>query len=258
MPGKPVNIGRGLRIAFAYYRARIAHLAGAFADSSDIVAVPSIVSVTCDNGAEFDATDCSERTAEARRGTFDATALAAEAAALPEKAPADVMTRREFWRLHYRIASAEAEQFGADETRAAELAEAIEDSRLRLSGMCNFEIGARRRDIRKAEAEARRQAEAAEREAEKAAAIAAAEAEAAAIAEAEAPRLQLVVAEAAEQPAEAEAPAEQPAPEADRAPAVALAARASAARLASRFLASTSLGAPVVRFAVAPRLGASA
>ncbi|KGT73709.1 hypothetical protein MA20_42950 [Bradyrhizobium japonicum] len=248
LPGKPLNIGRGLRIAFAYYRARIARTAGAFSADSDIVTIPAIASIACDNGAEFDATDCSERTAEARRGTFDATALAAEAEAIPEKAPDGAVTRAEFWRVHYRIAMAEAEQSGADETPAAELAATVEDCRLRLSGMCNFEIGARRRAIDKAEAEARRQAEAAAKAEAKAARVAAyLERRRARIAaaEAEAPRLRLVTA--------AEARAEQPAA-ADVAPA----ARSAAPRLAARFLASTSLGAPIARLPVAPRFGASA
>ncbi|MDI2074500.1 hypothetical protein [Bradyrhizobium sp. Mp27] len=235
LPGKPLNIGRGLRIAFAYYRARIARAAaGAFSADSYIVTIPAIASIACDNGAEFDATDCSERTAEARRGTFDAIALTAEAEALPEKAPDEGLTRTEFMRLQYGIALAEAEQAGADESRAAELSARIEDRRLRLSGMSRLEIDVRRMDI---QAEARRQADAAALAAEKAAE--------AAKAEAEAPRLRLVTA--------AEAPAEQPAA-ADVAPA----ARPAAPRLAARFLASTSLGAPVARLPLAPRFGASA
>lgn len=70
--GKAVNIGRGLRIAFAYYRARIAYKAAkAGCEYSDCVAIPDIVSVTCDvTGAEYDAADCNDRTAAARAGTF--------------------------------------------------------------------------------------------------------------------------------------------------------------------------------------------
>lgn len=79
LPGKPLNIGRALRVAIAFYQCRIAGRMGANSDSAHVVAVPGILSATCETtGAEFDPADCSARTADARAGSFDyAAALAA-------------------------------------------------------------------------------------------------------------------------------------------------------------------------------------
>ncbi|MGY4224355.1 hypothetical protein ACVMIH_001716 [Bradyrhizobium sp. USDA 4503] len=256
LPGKPVNIGRGLRVAFAFYRARIAREFGkASAIGSDCVNVPAIVSAVCDaTGAEYGADECNAKTAEFRRGGFDHVALSAEASALPEKAEAGELTRADFYRAQYLIASAEAEILaGANEDRAAELGAQINDYRARLGGLSWLEIEARRRAaIREAKAAAKAEAEAmaeagrrAEQEAEARAA--------AAKAEAEAPRLRLV----ADNPASVETAAAPSLPDTANSLPVAPAPK-SAAPLpvapsrAARFLASSSLGAPRHSLPVAP------
>ncbi|WP_157113135.1 hypothetical protein [Bradyrhizobium embrapense] len=253
LPGKPVNIGRGLRVAFAFYRARIAREFGkASAIGSDCVAVPAIVSVACDvAGAEYSAEECNARTAEFRRGRFDHIALSAEASALPETAEAGELTRADFYRGHYLIASAEAEILaGANEDHAAELGAQIADYRSRLGGMAWLEIEARRRAIiRAAEAEAKAAAKAeaeAGRRAEQ-------EAEArAAAAEAEASRLRLVAdnsasveTASASLPDTADSLPVAPAPKS-------IAPIPVAPSRAARFLASSSLGAPRPSLPVAP------
>ncbi|WP_171947578.1 hypothetical protein [Bradyrhizobium erythrophlei] len=255
LPGKPVNIGRGLRVAFAFYRARIAREFGkASAIGSDCVAVPSIISAICDaTGAEYPAEECNARTAEYRRGRFDHVALSAEASALPETAEAGGLTRADFYRGHYLIASAEAEILaGADEERAAELGAQIADYRSRLGGMAWLEIEARRRAIvRAAEAEAKAAAKA-EAEAGRRAEQEAEARAAAAKAEAEAPRLRLVAdnsagveTAAASLPDTADSLPVAPAPN-SAAPIPVAPSRAA------RFLASSSLGAPRPSLPVAP------
>jgi hypothetical protein len=84
-PGKPFNIGRGVRVAIAFYRARIAALVGrpfmthrSFNDAGAElppwdahVSVPDIARVErLDTGETVDAYECSTRTAELRRGTW--------------------------------------------------------------------------------------------------------------------------------------------------------------------------------------------
>lgn len=97
LPGKPINIARALRVALAFYRARIArNVAGMHSDGSDCIAVPEIVAAVCDNGAEFDPADCNAKTAERRGGMFDRLAVAAAATAFPEAERAEFMRRRYF------------------------------------------------------------------------------------------------------------------------------------------------------------------
>jgi hypothetical protein len=249
LPGKPINIGRGLRVAFAFYRARIAReYAGASVIGSDCVNVPAIVSAVCEaTGAEYNASQCNEKTAAARLGGFDHIALVASAEALPVKSDCGDLIRGEFYRAHYLIAQAMRESAEANGETAAELSARIEDCGLRLSGMSQIEIATRRREIVKA---ARKAAEA-EAKAERDAAHAAEIAEAERTAEAEAPRLALVASNAA--PAEPVAvAAEAPAAEAEPAEIPAADSPWVAPSRAARFLASTSLGAPAARLPVAP------
>lgn len=85
MPGKAVNIGRGLRIALAFYQCRISRRMGFFSDDSAIVNVPEFVSISCETtGDEFDVADCNARTAELRAGSFNLATATADAAILPE------------------------------------------------------------------------------------------------------------------------------------------------------------------------------
>ncbi len=98
LPGKPVNLGRALKVAFAYYRGRMAHRCGAFSETASIVAVPEIVSAICETtGAVYDPADCSARTAELRSGSFD---YAATLATAPEGAE-----RADYLRTAYLVAS---------------------------------------------------------------------------------------------------------------------------------------------------------
>ncbi|NEV75486.1 hypothetical protein DYI24_00120 [Rhodopseudomonas sp. BR0C11] len=79
LSGKPINIGRALRVASAFYQARIAIRYGRTSDDSQCVDVPAIVSAVCETtGAEFDPAECSARTAELRRGAFNVAATLAE------------------------------------------------------------------------------------------------------------------------------------------------------------------------------------
>jgi len=66
--GKPVNIGRGLRIAIAFYQARIAWRSGLKNEAGYWTAVPPITSCYCeDTGETFDAQLCTIKTTETRK-----------------------------------------------------------------------------------------------------------------------------------------------------------------------------------------------
>ncbi len=107
LPGKPINIGRGLRIAVAFYRGRLAARAGGNSDTSDCIMVPDLVSVVCEsNGTEYDAADCTARTATKRAGTFNMAAVVAASLDRPERSTDDTLTRSEFVRASYRLAIA--------------------------------------------------------------------------------------------------------------------------------------------------------
>lgn len=65
---KPVNVGRGLRVAIAFYQARACRRAGLPNLPGFRSAAPSITSCTCeDTGEIFDAEQCTIRTAEVRK-----------------------------------------------------------------------------------------------------------------------------------------------------------------------------------------------
>lgn len=150
LPGKPVNIGRGLRVAFAYYRARMAaRHAGEMSAWSDCVNVPAFVSIVCEStGAEYDAADCSVRTATARAGEFDPATVAAEATArgLPSASDDGSLTAGEYVRAKYFAACARLRlAAGVSGDDPAGLTASIEDAELRAAGECWLEIRAKRK-----------------------------------------------------------------------------------------------------------------
>lgn len=66
--GKPTNIGRGLRIAVAFYQARMCHRRGIRFRPGVHAAVPAIVSCICESSGEtFDAGICTVRTEDDRK-----------------------------------------------------------------------------------------------------------------------------------------------------------------------------------------------
>jgi hypothetical protein len=66
--GKPTNIGRGLRIAIAFYQARACWRRGIKFRLGVHAAVPAIASCSCeDTGEIFDAEQCTLRTIETRK-----------------------------------------------------------------------------------------------------------------------------------------------------------------------------------------------
>jgi hypothetical protein len=66
---RPVNIGRGLRVAIAFCQARICHRAGLRFDPSYVRQVPAIIACICeDTGEIYDAKQCTMRTVESRKG----------------------------------------------------------------------------------------------------------------------------------------------------------------------------------------------
>lgn len=99
MPGKPLNIGRALRVAIAFYQCRIAGRMGANSDSAHVVSAPAMVNVVCETtGAEFDPADCSSRSVEWRAGSFDLAAARTDAKCKSEDA------REKYIRTEFRIA----------------------------------------------------------------------------------------------------------------------------------------------------------
>jgi hypothetical protein len=64
---KPLNIGRGLRVAIAFYQARIAWRAALKNRPGFWRAVPAIASCVSETGETFDAEQCTVRTAETRK-----------------------------------------------------------------------------------------------------------------------------------------------------------------------------------------------
>lgn len=65
--GKPTNVGRGLRVAIAFYQARLCWRRGIKFRPGVHAAVPAIAACVCeDSGETFDAGECSLRTFEAR------------------------------------------------------------------------------------------------------------------------------------------------------------------------------------------------
>ncbi len=65
--GRPVNIGRGLRVAIAFYQARIAWRSGLSNEAGNWRAVPPVVRCTCeDTGESYDVELCNTKTAEHR------------------------------------------------------------------------------------------------------------------------------------------------------------------------------------------------
>jgi hypothetical protein len=145
LPGKPVNIGRGLRVASAFYQCRIANRAGENSDWSRCVAVPAFAAVICEtNGTEYDAAECSARTAESRLGTFDAEAVKAESASRPEKSDDGSLTRDEFVKGSYRLAVARLRLAGlAEGEDRRELDYLIERYTLLLAGWTMLQIKAK-------------------------------------------------------------------------------------------------------------------
>lgn len=78
-PGKPLNIGRAVRIACAFYRSKVHNALGApvaldgttLHGPADHVAVPAIAHVECETtGEEFDAATCTAMTEAARAGMW--------------------------------------------------------------------------------------------------------------------------------------------------------------------------------------------
>jgi hypothetical protein len=66
--GKPTNIGRGLRVAIAFYQARRCCRAGIRFRAGVHAAVPAISACICeDTGETFDAEECTIRTIESRK-----------------------------------------------------------------------------------------------------------------------------------------------------------------------------------------------
>jgi hypothetical protein len=66
--GKPTNIGRGLRIAIAFYQARACWRRSIKFRAGVHAAVPAIAACVCeDTGETFDAGECTVRTIETRR-----------------------------------------------------------------------------------------------------------------------------------------------------------------------------------------------
>jgi hypothetical protein len=66
---KPVNIGRGLRVAIAFCQARICRRAGLRFKPAYVRQVPAIVACVCeDTGEIYDAKQCTMRTIDDRKG----------------------------------------------------------------------------------------------------------------------------------------------------------------------------------------------
>lgn len=65
--GKPLNIGRGVRVAIAFYQARIAWRAGLKNRPGFWRAVPAIAACISEDGETFDAGQCTVRTIESRK-----------------------------------------------------------------------------------------------------------------------------------------------------------------------------------------------
>ncbi len=67
--GRPTNIGRGLRLAIAFWQARAAWRRKVQYRDGPRFPVPEIVSCVCeDTGRTYDAGECTRRTVDARRG----------------------------------------------------------------------------------------------------------------------------------------------------------------------------------------------
>ncbi len=145
MPGKPVNIGRGLRVAFAFYQCRIANRAGELSQWSSCVNVPAFLSVICEtNETEYDAADCNARSAGWRLGTFDAEAVKAESLAYPERTDDGTLDRAEFVKASYRLAVARLRQAALPEGEdSRELTYAVERCSLLLAGWSMLQIKAK-------------------------------------------------------------------------------------------------------------------
>lgn len=101
-PGKPYNVGRGVKIAVAFYRAKL---------QDERCAVPELKRVTClDSGESFDAAECSRMTAAWREfqmppdTTPNPEAVAMRIAAVE----AELERRRESRRLNRWLAIREA------------------------------------------------------------------------------------------------------------------------------------------------------
>jgi len=145
LPGKPVNIGRALRVAFAFYQCRVAARSGELSDWSACVNVPAIVSAVCETtGAEYDPADCNVRTEALRTGSFDAEAVKAESLAYPESTEDGTLSRTEFIKASYRLAVARlrlASAADSDDTR--ELQYRIDEYTLRLAGWTTLQIKAK-------------------------------------------------------------------------------------------------------------------
>lgn len=155
MPGKPVNVGRGLRVAFAFYRARIAMKAAkALSDDSDCVAVPDMLAVKCEtNGTEYDPAECNANTMAQRSGAFALASVTSDAAARGLSATADdgSLTTGDYIEAQYRLAAARFRLANmTDNDKAKALASAIEAYELRLTGMSPLQIAVKQHDDAKA------------------------------------------------------------------------------------------------------------
>lgn len=114
--GRPLNIGRGLRIAVCFYRVQVFRQWGASRsdDAGRCVAVPAIESCTIVDWQEqaianVDAALASDHTAALRAGMFDLASVLQEAddRGLPmNKAPAGELCTVRLVRLRYRAAAA--------------------------------------------------------------------------------------------------------------------------------------------------------
>jgi hypothetical protein len=160
LPGKAINIGRGLRIAFAYYRARIAWKAArAYIADGECVDVPELVSISCEaTGADYDPADCNARTAAQRAGTFSLgdTVRDATARALPGSSGDGSLTHGDYIAATFKLAASRLRLSRmTDETDARNLALSIEAFELRLTGMSQLQIIAKQSD----DAHAKRKAE---------------------------------------------------------------------------------------------------
>jgi hypothetical protein len=148
LPGKPVNIGRGLRVAISFYQCRIAARHGGRSDDSAIINVPDFVSIACETTAtEYDPADCNARTAELRAGSFDHIAVRGAAETFPEETEDGTTTRADYVAAAYRLAIARLRLSVLPEGEDVRpLNREIAVCEMRMEGLSNLQIMARDRE----------------------------------------------------------------------------------------------------------------
>lgn len=111
-PDKPINIGRAMRIAAIFWRARIAARLGANTFGSaapDWLAVPEVTACHVEQAgnvaATYDADLVNAKTADYRAGSFDRHGVMAKAAALGLPTEGEHRTADAFMRAHFRLAA---------------------------------------------------------------------------------------------------------------------------------------------------------